>query len=58
MIMMIIMPTAPWLIQLWDPSQWEAEVKSPGTLHAGIALLSMLFSCARHNMQVNGVASA
>jgi len=38
--MMSIMPIAPWLIQLWDPSQWEAEVKSPGTLHAGIASLA------------------
>ena len=51
MIMMSITPIAPWLIQLWDPSQWEAEVQSPGTLHAGIVLLTMLYSCARHIVQ-------
>ncbi len=70
MIMMSIMPTAQWPTQLWDPSQWETEVQSQGTLHAGIALLTTLFSCARHNVQLsqdscsaygrsyNGVASA
>lgn len=51
--MMSIMPTAQWPTQLLDPSQWEAEVQSPGTLHAGIVLLTILFSCARHNVQLS-----
>ncbi len=47
MVMMSTMPTAPWPTQLWDPSQWEAEVQSQGTLHAGIVLLIVLFSCVQ-----------
>ncbi len=51
MIMMSIMPTAPWPTQLWALLQWEAEVlcllQRQGTLHASIVLLIVLFSCVR-----------